>query len=164
MQQLVTYLASTVYPPRNVDVGQSLTAFLPVAMAGKNAVRTDPDGQKQELPIVGKGTRGVVEFPKAQRPGLYTMEAPDRTLIHFVVSTSRKESDLQQLSDAELRDAAKAMGAAVVASWKDYLDLDQQRRHGRELWRILLGLVLGLCFAELFLQQYLTKRKLYLPL
>jgi hypothetical protein len=158
MQQMVISLASTVYPPRNVDVGQSLAAFLPAAMAGRNAVMTDPDGARQDLPIVAKGTRALVEFKKAQHPGLYTMEAPDRSLIHFVVSTSRKESDLRQLSETELRSAARTMGASVAMSWRDYLNLDQQRRHGRELWRLLLWLTLGLCFGELALQQYFTKR------
>ncbi|MBI4025783.1 MAG: BatA domain-containing protein [Verrucomicrobia bacterium] len=159
MQQLATYLASTVYPPRNVNVGQSLFVFLPLAMANKTAVLTDPEGNRNELPVVGKSTRSVAEFKKTQRPGLYTLEAPDGNLTHFVVNTSRKESDLQQLSEAELRETAGTMGGRVVHKWQDYEELDQRRRHGREIWKFLLWFVIGLSFTELFLQQHLTAKK-----
>ncbi|HXX92894.1 MAG TPA: BatA domain-containing protein, partial [Planctomycetota bacterium] len=61
MQQLVTYLASKVYPSRNVDVGRPLVAFLPVSDAGKKALVTDPDGRATEVVVANRGTRGVVE-------------------------------------------------------------------------------------------------------
>ena len=47
MQQLVTYLASKVYPPRNVDVGKPLVAFLPSADAGKKTILIFSDMQEE---------------------------------------------------------------------------------------------------------------------
>ncbi|HLF94080.1 MAG TPA: BatA domain-containing protein [Planctomycetota bacterium] len=158
MQQLTTYLASKVYPPRNVDVGRPLVAFLPVADAGKKTLLTDPDGKAIELVVSNRGTRGVVEFAQTQRPGLYVLDAPGGTKVHFVVNTDRKESDLRQLDEKELQAVAKAMGANVVASWAEYRQLDQQRRFGQEVWQILLIAVLAIIFVEMLLEQFFARR------
>jgi hypothetical protein len=158
MQRLVTYLASTVFPPRNVEVGKPLGAFLPRSDSGRRAVLTDPAGNRIDLPIVTKGARGFVEFTRTQRPGLYTLTPPDGAVIHFVVNASRAESDLRTLPEAERKDVAAAMGASLVDSVKAFKQMDESRRYGKELWRILLWSVLGLLFFELLLQQYFARR------
>ncbi len=157
VQRIVTYLASTVFPPRNVEVGKPLTAFLPRLEAGRKAYLTDPAGQKHELTVTAKGSRSMVEFTRTQRPGLYTLNPPDGTTIHFVVSTSRLESDLEQLKETEQQALAKGMGAALGKSWQDWKKLDRQRRFGTELWRPLLWTVLALLLGELLLQQWITR-------
>jgi hypothetical protein len=159
MQQLVTYLASKVYPPRNVDVGKPLVAFLPASDAGKKGILTDPEGKAREVVIANKGTRAVAEFGETQRPGLYVLDAPNNNRIHFVVNVDRKESDLAQLSDTEVQGVAKAMGATVVKSFNDYRSLDQQRRFGQEIWQVLLAAVVGLIFIEMLLEQLFARRK-----
>ncbi len=159
MQQLVTYLASKVYPSRNVEVGRPLVAFLPAADAGKKAVLTDPEGKAQELVIANRGTRGMAEFDKTQKPGLYVLDAPNSNRIHFVVNTDRKESELNQLPEPEIQAVAKAMGASLVKSYGDYRALDQQRRHGQEIWTVLLTILIGLIFLEMILEQVFAKRK-----
>ena len=158
MQQLVTYLASKVYPPRNVDVGKPLVAFLPVADAGKKLLLTDPDGKATELAISNRGSRGVVEFAQTQRPGLYVLDAPGGAKIHFVVNVDRRESDLRQLNETELQSVAKAVGATVVSSWSEYRQLDQRRRYGQEIWQILLVAVLAFVFLEMLLEQLFARR------
>lgn len=153
MQRLAIYLASTVFPPRNLDVSKPLVAFLPAGDAGKKASLVLPDGTSREVPVVKKGERGVVEYPKTQQPGLYTLTSPSGATTHFVVNTSRRESDLQKLTDAEIADFAKSHGVSVVHSGAEYKQLDRSRRFGSEFWRSLLWLLLALIFAELFLQQ-----------
>jgi hypothetical protein len=153
MQRLSIYLASTVFPPRNLDVSKPLVAFLPLADAGKKASLLLPDGTSREVPVSKKGERGVVEFTKTQQPGLYTLTSPSGAGTHFVVNTSRRESDLQRLTDAEIADFAKSHGVSVVHSGAEYKQLDRTRRYGSEFWRSLLWLLLALIFAELFLQQ-----------
>ena len=69
LQRLSVYLASTVYPPHNLDTGHAISAFLPVADAGKKATLTTPNGGVVELPIVKKGNRAVVEYSRTQQPG-----------------------------------------------------------------------------------------------
>ncbi len=159
MQRLVTHLASTVFPPRNLEPGQPAVAFLPADSARKKATITDPLGEKHELTVAAKGGRGVVEFAKTQRPGLYVLAAPDGAVIHFVVNINREESDLSQLPEPERRAAAKAMSAELVSSVEEYKALDRRRRFGSELWQPLLWAVLGALFAELLLQQFITRRR-----
>ncbi|EDY21448.1 conserved hypothetical membrane protein [Chthoniobacter flavus Ellin428] len=86
MQRLSIYLASTVFPPRNLEVSKPLVAFLPAGDAGKKASLSLPDGTAREVPVVKKGERGVIEYPKTQQPGLYTLTSPSGTATHFVVT------------------------------------------------------------------------------
>jgi hypothetical protein len=159
VQQLVTYLASKVYPPRNVEVGKPLVAFLPQADAGRKAILTDPEGRAREVILAAKGTRTIAEFGETQRPGLYVLDAPNNNRIHFVVNVDRKESDLSQLPDSEVQTVAKAMGASVVKSFNDYRSLDQERRFGQEIWQFLLAAMVGLIFLEMVLEQVFARRK-----
>jgi len=153
MQQLVAYLASTVYPPRNVSVGQQLAALLGPENADKTAVITDPEGKRHELKAVLKDDHCLVEFADTELPGLYALETPDNETIHFVVNTSSKESDLKLLDDAEFAELAQQMQAEAVSSADQYLQLDKRRRFGREMWKSLLAAVLVLCLIEILLQQ-----------
>ncbi len=159
MQELVTYLAAKVYPPRNVEVGQPLAAFLPLADADKLAAVVDPAGKRNSVRVLARGSRGIAEFKATARPGLYVFEPPTGEPVHFVVTTSRQESDPARLSASEIQALAKECGAKVVTSWKDYRALDKTRRSGQELWPLLLWAVLGLLFAELALEQYFARKK-----
>lgn len=159
LQRLTVYLASTIYPPRNLDVGRPLVAFLPSKDAGKKALLTTPEGANVELQIEKKGERGVVEFGKTQRPGLYTLTQPDGQQVHFVVNASRKESDLQKLTDKEISELATSHGVNLVRSGAEYEQVENTRRYGTEIWKTLLWMLLGLCFVELFLQQKFSRAR-----
>ena len=157
MQRLTVHLASAVFPPRNLDVGKPLVAFLPVSDAGKDAQVVTPDGTTASVKIVKKVERGVIEFGKTQRPGLYTLTAPGGQPSHYAVNASRRESDLQKLTDTEIADLAKQHGVDLVRSGAEYKALDHTRRYGSELWKTLLWLLLGLAFLEIFLQQKFSR-------
>lgn len=159
MQQLTTYLASTVYPPRNVEVGKPLVAFLPAADAGKKATMTDPESRTSAVPVVVKGNRAVAEFARTPLPGLYTLDAPGAEKVHFVVNVDRQESELRQLSAEQIEAVAKGMGAHVAASFADYRQQEQKRRFGQEVWQFLLAVMIALIFAELLLQQWFARRR-----
>ncbi len=164
LQRLTVYLASNVYPPRNLDVGRPIVAFLPAASAGKKAAIVTPEGLSVEAPIVKRGERGVVEYAKTQRPGLYTLTAPGEPRIDYVVNASRRESDLARLSPQEIADFAKTHGVTVVHSGNEYRQIDQTQRYGREFWKPILWLLLILCFLELFLQQLFARSRGARPL
>ncbi|MEA3212525.1 MAG: hypothetical protein QOE70_5582 [Chthoniobacter sp.] len=153
MQRLSVYLASTVFPSRNLEVGKPLLAFLKVGDVGKKATLSKPDGTPVEVAIVKKGERGVIEFTKTQQPGLYTLIPPDGRPQFYVVNASRRESDLAKLTDKEISDLARAHGFALVSNGTEFKQLDHSRRFGMEFWRPLLWAILGLIFLELFLQQ-----------
>jgi len=159
MQQIVTYLAARVEPPRNVQVGQSLIAFLPAADAGIEATLVGPESETYGVPVVRKGSRGIAEFSRTFLPGAYTLETPGGESLHFVVNTDRKESDLRQLSESEIRSAADAMGASAVSTGEEYRTMDERRRRGFELWPLLWCALLLLAGLELFLEQRFARRK-----
>ncbi len=153
LQQLVTYLASQVFPPRNIPAGAPLAAFLPAADAGKTALLRDPEGRTHDLPVALRGSRGAAEFPRASAPGLYTLEVPGGERIHFVAEPDRRESDLRPLDEAEIAAIARSLDAKVVRTWEEYRRLEEERRYGREVWPLLLAFVLALIFAELVLER-----------
>lgn len=159
MQRLVTYLASTVFPPRNVEVGKPLVAFFDPSLAGKRATLIDAAGRQHEIPLVAKEARSMAEFTGTQRPGLYKLMAPGADPVHFVVNTSREESDLQTLTQTERAAVARAMNATLVNSFNEYKQLDRKRRFGQEIWRPLFWFLLLLLFGELFFQQWIARRR-----
>lgn len=160
MQELATHLASQVYPPRNVDIGQRLTAFVAAPQGEARAVFTDPDGSAHEVALATRGTRGVAEWTETAKPGLYTMRTPAGETVHFVVRTPAAESDLTRLAPAEIDSLAADMKATVVRSRDAFVALEEQRRFGRELWRPLLFAVLGLLLGEVVLQRWFARRAL----
>ena len=159
MQQLVTYLAAKFDPPRNVEIGRPLIAVVPAALGGKTLELTDPVGRKHHLVATNAAGRALVTFHETRRPGLYILNTPTNTPLHFVVNTTRAESDLTQLTSDEIKAVAKPWNATVIHSWDEYHQLEQRRRFGREIWRPLLWTLLGLIFAELFLAQRVGRVK-----
>ena len=159
MQRLVIYLASQAQPPRNVEVGKPLAAFVSRTHVGRKAHFTAPDGVRHDAEITGRGALGYVEFTKTGRPGTYTLAAPDGGATPFVVSTARAESDLRQLTEPERKTLAESLQATLLTSVADYQQMDQDRRFGREVWKPLLWAVLALCFSELLLVQWFTRQK-----
>lgn len=153
LQRLAVYLASNVYPPRNLEVGKPLIAFLPRAEIEKDATLTTPGGEAVKLKSVKRGERGVIEYLKTQRPGLYTLQPPSGGPVHYVVNASRRESDLSKLTDSEIATLAKQHGVALVRSGAEFKALEQTRRYGTELWKPLLWALLALIFLEVILQQ-----------
>jgi hypothetical protein len=159
MQRLVTYLASKVYPPRNLAVGDQIAAFLPEQQIDKIATLTDPDGRKHQLTVQKKPGHGIVQFDQTLQPGLYILEKPDGKPIHFVVDTSRDESDLTLLTQKEFNDLAREMNAQPLESSSEYLQITEKRRSGQPLWQFVLTATLCMVLLEILLQQWFAKPK-----
>ncbi|MHC4405689.1 MAG: BatA domain-containing protein, partial [Planctomycetota bacterium] len=136
VQQLVTTMASRVTPPRNIRVGEPVVAVFSGDCHGMPLSLTAPDGTRHTVRPVARGTRSVVRFGQTQRPGVYTLIGPDGRSLHFVAETSREESDLRLLDSERLESLADDLGADLVGSGTEYVELDRTRRHGREVWRL----------------------------
>lgn len=160
MQRLVTYLAASVEPPRNLSAESKLVAFLPVGQVGKGVVVTKPGGGEERVEVKQEGSRGIIEYTDTSAPGIYRLVDADGEVQYFAVNLDRRESDIRTLDDDRMRALAIEMGANLVTSWDDYKKLDKVRRTGIEFWRPLLYIVLALVFGELFYQQWLGRRKL----
>jgi hypothetical protein len=153
LQRLSIYLASNVYPPRNLEVGKPLLAFLAPADVDKEAVLNTPAGEAVKIKVVKRGERGVIEYTKTQRPGLYTLQPPSGPVVHYVVNADRRESDLSKLTDKEIADLARQHGVPLVHNGTEFKQLEQTRRYGTEIWKALLWTLLAFIFMELILQQ-----------
>jgi len=163
VQRLCVYLASNVYPPRNLEIGQNLVSFLPVETAGKKAMLTGPDGIPVDVPIAKRDERGVVEFGPVRAPGLYTLVPPGGGPLHYVFNADRKESDLARLTEKEISDLAQAHGIPVVRSATEYRSLEHKQRYGSELWKYLLWGLLAFLFLELIVQQIFARSRGKIP-
>ena len=159
VQRLCVHLASTVNPPRNLEIGRSIVSFLPVTAAGKKALLTAPDGTTAEMPVVKKDERGVVETAPLYQPGLYTLQPPGGQPIHYVVNSDRRESDLARLADTEIAEFAKAHSVAVVHSSAEFRENEHRQRFGQELWKWALLALLVLIFLELILQRLFARAR-----
>lgn len=160
LQRLAVYLASTVEPPRNLETGRPLSAFFPPESAGKQAWLTLPDGGAVGVPVLNKAGRGVVEFSRTGSPGLYTLAGPDGSVAHYAYNAPRRESDLERLSAKEVEAFARENGVGLVHSAAEYEDMERARRFGRELWRPLLWVLLGVVFLEMILEQVFARGRL----
>ncbi len=157
MQQLMTTMASQVKPPVNIATGEPVIAVLPGEAAGAPLSLTTPAGTRHTVRPVARGTQSLVQFGHTRQPGIYTLTGPDGRRLHFVAQTSREESEPRLLDDDEMQELAADLGAELVASSAEDVELDKTRRHGREVWRLLLFGAMSLMFAELILQQRFTR-------
>ena len=159
MQEIVAYLASTIHPPRNVDVGRRLAALLPASEAGREARFVDPEGAAHPCIPVARGARAACEFEDTGRPGLYELVTAGGETNHFVVRVPPAESDLATLPAAGMDALAKDLGATVARSGDAYAQQARERRFGRELWRPLLALLATALFAERLLVRRFSARR-----
>lgn len=158
MQQLVTYLASTVYPPTNVEAGGELALFLSAERDESKLKVVLPDGGVQHVTAAASGSRVVASFGPAWQPGLHTISGEGVPPTHFAVNAPREESDLRMLDERELLGVAATLGADVAGTLEEYERLQNRRRHGREIWGYLFGAVLVLLAIEMVLEQWFARK------
>ncbi len=160
MQRMVTYLAASIDPPRNVASRSKIVAFVPPDLAGQDVVVKDPAGVDHTVKVKREGSRGVVEYADTKLPGIYTVTAQPGLTFHYAVNLSRDESDISVMSEHEVRELAMEMEANFVTSYEEYRELDKARRFGIEIWKPLLVALLALLFGELIYQQWIARRVL----
>ncbi|MBN38827.1 MAG: hypothetical protein CMI29_10235 [Opitutae bacterium] len=159
-QQITTYLADQVTPPRNLPAGATFTHYLPEKEAGTKLTVQTPDGSTYVVKAVKRGTQAVAEFSQTREPGTYEMSGEGIGKIKFVALASTRESLLERMSKEEILSAGAELSQTVDyidASEKDalseYLELDGNRTYGREMWKYLLLAVVLLIFLEVILQR-----------
>ena len=167
VQQLTTYLASRMFQPRNIPAGQPITAYFDSTLAGATFKIRDPEGIDANVKSVARGPLAVIEFPDTRKEGLYTISNNEMDgSVHYVTTSPRTESRLDRLTKDEVQQYAEQLGAQVVyeenieKTLDSYAALEDQRRHGREMWKILMLCVLGFMVGELMLQQFFGRAKI----
>ena len=166
VQQLTTYLASRTIQPHNIPTGQPITAHFDASLAGASFKIRDPEGIEGMVKATAKGNIAIVEFPDTRKEGLYTVRNDElESPVYFVTNSSRTESQLDQLNKEEVQKHADQLGANVIyeesidKTLESYASMENQRRHGREMWKILMLCVLGFMVGELMLQQFFGRAK-----
>jgi len=167
VQQIITYLASRNSHPRNITAGQPIVAQFDPSLAGATFTLRDPEGHDIPIKAVDRGPTAVVQFNDTMKEGLYTLDNEElNSPMHFAATSPRAESKLQQLSKEELQSYAQTLGAQLIfeestdKALKEYANLENQRKHGREMWKIMMLCVLGFMIGELCLQQYFGRAKI----
>jgi hypothetical protein len=161
VQSAVRYLAAGAIPDRNLRPGQPLEGTFDAAAATRGATLFTPEGARQELPVLRFGGSAEVRHADTVRPGRYRLvvrgEKGEQT-FHYVVATTRNESDLTQLTpqrwaeleqDLDLRrlDLGDRPIAAALAG----------PRGGRELWSAALAMVILLAVTELLIGRSIAR-------
>ncbi|WP_417738212.1 BatA domain-containing protein [Rosistilla oblonga] len=157
VQQLVTSIATRGVPASNLTAGETLVALYDAAAADTTQVLSLPGNKQRSLRPVADQQRSVIRFAGTNQPGLYTLTQPDAPPRHFAVEIDRGESKLETIDAEQMQTLADALGADVVTDGAAFLALDSSRRHGREIWRLVLFALLGLLFVELFFQQRFSR-------
>jgi hypothetical protein len=160
MQRLVTYLATQNAVPQSSLCGTALRVNLPPEQATDDYVLTDPLNQLHDL-SPQKDKEGIhLDYPDTSQPGVYELRrkrAPKEEPRRFAFHLDPAESDLTPLPASKARDIAQHANAGYAESFDAYAQLDRTRRHGAEIWQPMLLALLGLMFAEVFLQQRISR-------
>lgn len=165
MQQLITNMAAGVPVPVNLRTGEPIIARfdLPADTPAKEHVELPsvsvvaPDGTRRTLPAMADGRFASVRYDRTQRPGVYRVSHPAQGSRSYVVRTDRQESEFTGLEAAEYESLIKTLSAIHVESAAEYLELDDLRRNGREVWKAMLAAVLMFLFLEVVLQQRFSR-------
>ncbi|HEX7050508.1 MAG TPA: BatA domain-containing protein [Longimicrobiales bacterium] len=100
-----------------------------------------PDGVTEPAPSGG-------EYRVPGAPGVYHVLAGDRPITAFAVNPPARESELERLDEAGLRDALAGWRLDVVRDAGDWADAVFRERLGREAWRPFLLLALAVLLLE----------------
>ncbi|HEY1081261.1 MAG TPA: hypothetical protein VGE29_03310, partial [Prosthecobacter sp.] len=156
MQRLVTYLATQNTVTAWNSVGSPLNLVLPKEKDGLEYTLRDPSGQTQVLNTKGEEGHAVLTAPPVAMAGVFRLtQGTENRLLAFNLDPA--ESNLSPLPADKVKQLAARYDAAFVDSLDAWQKLDRTRRHGSELWQpFLLGLLV-LLFAEVLLQQRISR-------
>ena len=160
MQSVVQWLATGAERSLNVLAGQPLMVQFessekqPASTEKLKCIVTLPNASQLDVFAVDS----QVSFAETAYPGVYSInDSRSEQSTKFAVSASADESQLEFLSDEQLNDTARAIGASIAKDSEQLSALQSLRANGREIWRyMLLGLIV-LLFAELWWQQRISR-------
>lgn len=164
VQQLVLYGATASSPRLNLETGQMLAVSWPVPEQSEKDERSSamidlltPQGGRYRLEPQQAAGQKTIQFAGTQFPGAYQLSGIDASPLIVAVNAPAAESELAPLTSSALAGIAERLEADVQDSAAAFWQAEMIKQTGREIWRwVLLALVVFL-FAELLLQQSLTR-------
>jgi hypothetical protein len=122
------------------------------AESNRNFTVTTPSGQKDAAVARFVGKMAIVSYDNTREPGHYIFEGAGRRIAR-AVNVNTRESDLRR---ADLKEFAKRLGielAGTIDSPDAVSHAVREARHGKELYKLVVGLVLVLLTIELVLSR-----------
>jgi hypothetical protein len=113
---------------------------------------TTPDGRREALLARTVGRMALVAYEDTRLPGHYTFDGAGRRLVR-AVNVDTRESDLRAMN---LEDLARALHLEVrgrIESPDQVAAALREARHGKELYKLVVMLVLALLAVELWLSR-----------
>ena len=158
VQQLATYLSEKVLPPQTVNAGLPLAYYLSEEEAQLEYELRTPKGVNQKLIPRKRKDRFLLEFTETRLPGIYELTQSEKKLSKFVVLASTEESILDKADENQIVESSSALSERVNRidgtggkGWETYITMDNRRTFGRETWKILVAVVIGLLSMEIIL-------------
>lgn len=135
--------------------GEPLTIRLPEevpapgpAIAPRIGLRL-PGGEVTEVLAVERDGSWQLEYLATRHPGFISLIRDGQPTRHFAVNVDRRESDLDELPEAEVARLVGALGLELFPETTTWLESLEESRRGRAIWRELLALLVALLFVEL---------------
>lgn len=166
MQQIVLAAIRQVELVHNARSGESLTIAKRQDLVAEGKNNGDKEGWKIECltddraPVTQVVETSTVKFQHTAIAGVFRISANELSrgityLKQFSLSNDPAESYVHQRTNLPL--LADELGATVVQSVKDYVQLDTQQRNGKEIWRGFLLALIVLLVAEVLVAGRITR-------
>lgn len=135
-------------------IGQSVGRSLPASSADMGAIQLlTPDNRSYLLTGMEKGDRVVFDCRPIDIPGIYQLNAGDRTLDIFPANIPSAEGDLTAASYDQYGRAIGLTKYTVIPYNKSSATVVTESRFGRELWKIFLWAAAIVMAVEMFLSR-----------
>lgn len=164
VHQLFHYVSPDASRNSNYAIGEKVFREIREDKAKRGLVKT-PTGQERTIWPEYRGTRKIWSVGEVDIPGLWEIYAQEQLIDRFAVNPAAQECDLTPVPPVRLREILDGGKIQLVEPDAILTDVVLKRRYGRELWRIVLGLVLVLMVIEtLVIRSVKTDRKKTWPI
>ena len=139
-------------PADSPDAGRSTPADGNAIEAARSFTVTTPSGRKDAVVAREVGKMAVLSYEDTREPGHYVFEGAGRKIAR-AVNVDTRESDLRR---ADLKQLAGHLGIEVANTIEDESSVAsavREARHGKELYKLVVGLVLALLTVEMLLSR-----------
>lgn len=159
MQRLVSHLATRGAAASASPVGEPVRLGLEEGSGNETFALSSPSGEVEDLTARKEAAGVLVESRRVELPGVYELKPKTGggEARKFAFNVDPSESDLKALTSGEVTSLAGRLGVDAVESVDAYQKLDRSRRFGAELWQAALLVLLVLLFAEVLLEQRISR-------
>lgn len=153
LHRSIYYLVRSLQRTWMLAPAEPIVVALPPEDRGGIVEVRRPGSQVDEVSteLTDEGPR--VRYPNTGQAGFYLLRRRGlpEPLGLFAVNVDPAEADLSAFGEAQLRSLVGGLGVKVLGGEGPLGEEVRRSRRGRELWRWLLALVLGLALLETFL-------------